>query len=291
MVYFAALVLMSGGVQATIIARGGKIGEHVALVIALMWSPTVAMILARLICREGIRDVSFRPGVREGGWREYLLAWLYPVAVGLAAYGLAWASGLAPFAVPEGGLYEGFAAAAGPIGAVAGAIGLNLTLGMVLSAISAAGEEFGWRGYMLTRLIDAGVKRPVLVSGLVWGLWHAPLILSGQYAAGPYPVASSLLFLVGITATGYVFARVRLATGSVWPAVILHSAWNAVIQGAFDAFLPGHDAAHAGSIWVGESGVLVVATQVLFALALAWRAVPYRRSPSDHEGRLELRAA
>src|SRR5262249_49479064 len=133
-------------------------------------------------------------------------------------------------------------------------LALNLTIGTLLSAISAAGEEFGWRGYMLTRLIDAGLSRPLLVSGLVWSLWHVPLIVSGQYAAGPYPTLSAILFVVSTTAGGYIIARVRLESGSVWPAVLFHASWNAVMQGTFDVFT----ARHASALWTGESGIVLV---------------------------------
>src|SRR3712207_7188827 len=53
-------------------------------------------------------------------------------------------------------------------------------VGMVVGLVLAAGEEIGWRGYMLTRLIDAGVPRPVFASGLIWALWHVPLVLGGD---------------------------------------------------------------------------------------------------------------
>ncbi len=52
---------------------------------------------------------------------------------------------------------------------------------MGLGADVAAGEEIGWHGYMLTRLVDAGVAKPILTSGLIWGLWHVPLILGEVY--------------------------------------------------------------------------------------------------------------
>ena len=68
---------------------------------------------------------------------------------------------------------------------------LPFAVGMVDGLIFASGEEIGWRGYMLTRLIDAGVPRPVLTSGLIWGLWHVPLVLGGVYAAGPSPALSA----------------------------------------------------------------------------------------------------
>ena len=50
---------------------------------------------------------------------------------------------------------------------------------MGLEADMDAGEEIGWHGYMLTRLVDAGMAKPILTSGLIWGLWHVPLILGG----------------------------------------------------------------------------------------------------------------
>ena len=154
--------------------------------------------------------------------------------------------------------------------------------------ISAAGEEIGWRGYMLTRLIDAGVKRPVLVSGLIWASWHVPMIVSGQYAAGPMPFLSAILFVGSIVSAGYVIARVRLESGSVWPAILLHGSWNALIQGSFDKFTVGGGASHTTSIWVGESGILVVAASALVALAIVWRPWHARRTPSDDEIFAEL---
>ena len=83
----------------------------------------------------------------------------------------------------------------------------------------ALGEAVGWRGYMLTRLVDARLPRPVLLSGLIWATWHLPLVLSGQYAAGPYTVLSGVLFIlvvnlsVGRNAFQSLLFSVALAVG------------------------------------------------------------------------------
>src|SRR5947199_1329725 len=87
---------------------------------------------------------------------------------------------------------------------------------------------------MLTRLVDAGLPKPILTSGLIWGLWHVPLVLGGAFLVGPPPFLIALLLLIMATAFSFVFARLRLETGSVWSAITLHSAWNAIIQTAFD---------------------------------------------------------
>jgi uncharacterized protein len=227
-------------------------------------------LVTRLVLREGFRDVSFRLGAK-GAAREYAIAWSYALLVGGFAYGAAWLSGLAPFVAP--------APTSLPV-----LLALASTVVVPLSALTATGEELGWRGHMVPRLVQAGVPRPLLVGGVIWGLWHAPLILSGQYASGPYPWLSALVFFVSITMDSYVFGRVRLASGSVWPAVLFHSAWNSIIQTGFDSCVPGHDASHAGNIWVGESGILVGAVGVLAAVAFTWRPFAIRLWPGDDSG-------
>ena len=52
----------------------------------------------------------------------------------------------------------------------------------------------GWRGYMLTRLIDAEFSRPILISGLIWATWHVPIVIAGLYVEG----TSALLSVLGI---------------------------------------------------------------------------------------------
>jgi membrane protease YdiL (CAAX protease family) len=197
-------------------------------------------VAARLVLREGFSDVSFRFGGRRG-LGAVGLALVFPTVIGFVAYGAAWTTGLALFDGPTDG-------GASPIVELAIGIALATTLWTALSSILAAGEEIGWRGYMLTHLIDAGVPRPVLASGVIWGLWHVPVVLAGGYAAGPSPALSAVVIMVSITSFGYVIARMRLETGSIWPAIVLHVAWNSIIQGPFD----GNTTGTGATLWVRE---------------------------------------
>jgi membrane protease YdiL (CAAX protease family) len=261
-IYFSVLIALSAALEHLVLRTGDPIGKRSGLIFLLMWSPALASAVARIALREGISDVSFRIGGASGA-RAIAVAWFYPLGVGVIAYGIAWASGLARFVPPpltRLGLDSSPAAARFGI-LLAG----TLTVGPVLSMISAAGEEIGWRGYMLTRLIDAGIPRPVLASGLIWGAWHLPLILSGQYASSDKPTLSAAIFLINIVAFAFLSAHLRLSSGSVWPAVVIHASWNAIIQGVFDASTAVGD---KSSFWIGESGVLVTAVNVLCVLVL-----------------------
>ena len=73
-----------------------------------MFAPAAASVVARLVLREGFADVSFRFGGRRT-WKMILLALAFPIIVGLVAYGVAWATGLARFdPQSEAGLFASF---------------------------------------------------------------------------------------------------------------------------------------------------------------------------------------
>jgi membrane protease YdiL (CAAX protease family) len=260
-IYFALLIPLSALFEALMIL------QSLSWFWALMWVPAAASVVARLVLHEGFSDVSFRVGGRRG-WEGIGFALIFPMLVGLVAYGAAWTTGLVHFDPHPISLAAPFLAESTPPVLV---FVINLALAAVVVTIfsvrTAAGEEIGWRGYMLTRLIDSGVPMPVFVSGVIWGLWHVPLIFGGVYLTGPPPALSALLWMIVATSFSYVFARLRLKTGSVWPPIALHAAWNSIIQAAFDPASTGA----AATLWVGESGILVALTMIAAAIISARR--------------------
>ncbi len=239
--------------------------EQAAVSIAvLMCTPALASVITRLVRREGFADVSFRFGRPRRTLPWFAVAGVLPIVVGALVYGTAWATGLAEFT--------------GTVGGVALGVASMFLVAVWGSCVFAAGEEIGWRGYMLTRLIDAGVPRPVLVSGLIWGSWHLPMVFGGFYAAGSNRLLSAGLLLVSATSFAFVLARMRLETGSIWPVIVAHSAWNVIIQNPFDGATGGEGA----TLWVGEAGVLTCAVLVIVAVVVSrGRWADHRTPPRD----------
>lgn len=103
---------------------------------------------------------------------------------------------------------------------------LSIPFAALLNSFFAFGEEVGWRGWLLPALLPFGTWPALIVSGVVWGLWHSPLVLLG-YNFGYTDIRGVLLMTAGSVAWGVLFGWSRLRSGSVWPAVIGHGSLNA----------------------------------------------------------------
>lgn len=222
-----------------------------------MLTPLVAVVLMLFVVtrdgytREGLKSL----GLHRLGLRAWPVAVLGPLVVLGVAYGLVWATGLANFAVPEAVAEQG-AGVGMPLWLwvpIATIVGPMLTLGLVLSL----GEEMGWRGYLLPRLEALGAWAAVLLTGLLHAVFHLPIIfLTTLYHPGANKLVLVPLFVISLTVVGTFLGYLRLSTGSVWPAVLGHSAHNS-IWAACSALSVGSTPL-ASEYLAGESGVLVI---------------------------------
>jgi uncharacterized protein len=227
-------------------------------VLPMMFAPGLASILTRLLRREGFADVSFRRRNMKIG-NTFLFAYGFPIVVGIVAYGFAFLTGLAKFEPPSFPLAIG-----SPLAKFAAGLALAATLGVFLSFFTSAGEEIGWRGYLLPRMIQADIPQPILVSSLIWGAWHLPVVFAGVYAVGPSHWITALCLMVTAISIGPVLAWLRIGTGSIWPCIILHATWNGLINAGFTLTVRNH----TENMWVGETGIIVVVTLVIAVLLL-----------------------
>ena len=87
------------------------------------------------------------------------------------------------------------------------------------------GEEYGWRGYLLPKLLPIGEVRASLIVGVIWGVWHFPNAL--QESTTIDAIAVLVFYLIGNTAISPLFTRFFLVSGgSVAVVWILHASFN-----------------------------------------------------------------
>lgn len=115
-----------------------------------------------------------------------------------------------------------------PIGVLVALQFVNLLIAaLFINLIPALGEEIGWRGWLLPKLLRFGAWPAIMLSGVIWGLWHAPVILLGYNYPGTPGWLALLAMVAFTTVMGGVFGWLRLRGGSVWPAALAHSSLNA----------------------------------------------------------------
>jgi membrane protease YdiL (CAAX protease family) len=138
----------------------------------------------------------------------------------------------------------------------------GLLAGITINAIGAFGEELGWRGFMHRALESHGLWKSSAIIGVIWGLWHAPLILRGHnYPEHPQlGVAMMVVFCVLLSP---LFAHVRERAGSVIAATFMHGTLNAT--GGVLVFLSGGNDLLKGPAGLAGMLVLLVANGWLWA--------------------------
>jgi membrane protease YdiL (CAAX protease family) len=101
-------------------------------------------------------------------------------------------------------------------------------IGTPLSALAVLfGEEYGWRGFLHDQISPLGNKKAALLVGLIWGIWHIPIILSGVHTYPP-TTTGVILGLIFFILTGVVFAYARIKTKNIWLVVFIHGVLNSL---------------------------------------------------------------
>lgn len=207
-----------------------------------MFMPTIGVILTRIITKEGFQDCWIKPNLlkKKGNLKYYVLAYFGPgilVLLGALVYFLIFPNdfdtscGYMVMTLEATGSTQNDLSVSIPLLMAIQCV-QALLLGPIMNFITCFGEEWGWRGYLVPKMSGkmAGIPM-VLVTGIIWGLWHAPLTIIGHNYGMDYPgfpfagIAMMCLFCVVL---GTFLSYVSLKTQSCIPAVIGHGAINSI---------------------------------------------------------------
>ena len=209
---------------------------YLLLATVYMFGPALANLLTRWITREGKADLMLEPHFDRKRWVYWLCAWFLPGVLTLV--------GMVIFFVMFPQFYDS------QLGLITSQLAAQETqtalspwtvviiqgvqailLSPLLNAVSTFGEEFGWRGYLLPKLLPLGTRKAVLLSGVIWGVWHWPIILMGYNYGLDYfgaPVLGPLAMVWFTVILSVLFSWITIKTENVWPAVIAHGALNGI---------------------------------------------------------------
>ncbi len=248
---------------------GSNLRQSISLVCwtAAMWAPGLAAIIAtRVIDKEPLGTLNLR---HLGERKMYLWAWLLPIFLTVTAGLLTWLSGVGKLDLQFTAIRQAMAQAGSPQISPLLIIGLQmliaLTVGPLFNTLFGLGEELGWRGYLLPRLLPLGQARAILLSGAIWGIWHMPAILQGHNYP-QHPLAGVFLMIVFCILLGTILSWLYLRTRSPWAPALGHGSLNAV-AGFPLLFMPGVDMALGGTL----TSLIGWIPLVLFVGWLVWK--------------------
>jgi membrane protease YdiL (CAAX protease family) len=241
-----------------------------------MWGPGIAAIIATVLI-EKLPFKNLRLNTL-GPKRFYLLAWLLPIGLTVLGGLLTLLFGLAKLDLNFTMIREAMASAAGGKSIPVEMIMLiqilfAFTLAPLINVLFALGEELGWRGFLLQHLLPLGQWKAILISGIIWGIWHAPAIVEGLNYPG-YPILGIFMMIIFCVLLGTILSWLYLNTKSPWVAALAHGSINAVAGLPVLFFKPGFNMAFGGTIatpvaWVG------------MALFIAWLVMTKRLPVQD----------
>ena len=237
------------------------------LVIAgVMWVPALAaFITIKFITREGFGIAR----IRFGSWKPYLATALIVPMCYIIIFGLTWLLGLGQ---PDWTLQQFQAmiveAAGQPIAdmpspaIILPAMFLGTSIvSPIINGLWAYGEELGWRGYLLPKLMPLGKLKAYLILGVIWGLWHMPIILIGFNYPG-YPLLGILMMIGLMTSLGFYINELTLRHNSSILAGWVHGLFNSQRLGVWALLFPSLNPLLGGS--VGVISILVWALMGLW---------------------------
>jgi len=239
-------------------------GEGIApWTLPLMWCPAISAIITKLIFDRNLRGLGWKPGPAK--WLG--LAYLLPILYGAVVYGITWLVGQGGFTT------DGIAGVASELGmsnasSVQMVAVYTLLLGTFVflkSGLPAAlGEELGWRGFLFPELERmTSFTTASLIGGLVWALYHLPLILFLDYHSTAPIAFQVVVFFISIIARSFLHNWFRARSGSVWPNVFLHASHDIFFMNVFDPLMARYPLT---DFFVTEFGVLLLVIHLLMAL-------------------------
>lgn len=245
-----------------------SLNKDVNVLTVLMLTPTLSVLLTRLITKEGWGNLFLRPNFKKN-IRYYLLAWLGIIAlafVGAFCFFLIFPDSFSPLA-SEFAQENDLTTISGYLANLSMVIPLAVLVNPLGGLLACFGEEFAWRGYLLPHLeVHLGRFKGTLLTNFIWGCWHAPIIWMGFNYNLEHSLLAVLAQIILCMSLGGILSYLFFETKSLWPVILGHASINAI-----DKFTPQYlfaDQGQATNLLLGPNltGVIGGLGLIIFAI-------------------------
>ncbi len=240
-IYIITTFLLTWSIFFALMLSGGLENPNArSLVIFCMMVPAISSILTSLLTKNKLKDIWIKPNLK-GNIKYYIIGWILPfilVIIGLLTYFLIFPShfdgsmntyintninrmiemGQTPPSMEE----------VKPL--LIFQLATTIFVAPIINFISCLGEELGWRGYLLPSLCEKySYLKATIISSIIWGIWHAPIIAMGHNYGTGYktaPIGGIFAMIIFCIAIGSMLSYLTLKTKSCIPAIISHGMIN-----------------------------------------------------------------
>ena len=243
------------------------------MAIVFMFTPLLSVVIVEKLFLKNRLKAIYPLNFKWNMW--WWIGWLSPLAIVLAAFGAGLLIPGVTFSYGMEGMFDKFQGILTPdqldqmrntpmpVHPFFISIMQGLVAGITINAVAGFGEELGWRGLMLKELSHLGFWRMSWIIGLVWGIWHAPIIMMGHNYPDHPMVGVAMMILFCILFSPF-FTLVAVRSGSVIAAAILHGTFNGLSGVAVMLLKGGND------LIIGVTGAAGLVVLVALNLIIWW---------------------
>ncbi len=231
-----------------------------ALLAAYMFIPAlVTLIMLFLVTKDGLKKESWKQIGLGINLKFLIYAFFIPFVVLILSYFIATKINSGYFlGLPDGKELK-------PINSLF----FILMMAALQTITVSLGEELGWRGYLLPKLLNLTSNKlsAYLITGMVWAIWHFPVIfIAKSYNTEGNLFYTTSLFVVVVLVVSIIIGELKMKSKSIWTASLFHSAHNTVWGFLTPLFVTTGPIIYL----TGESGFITIALYSLVAFLLLW---------------------
>lgn len=243
------------------------------LIISLaMFVPGLSAIaVQKLILKKPLEGLGFV----WGPWKMYVRAYLVILALFVVMYAVTWAFFLKPDWTLASFMGQ-YGISSLPFPApymIALFAFVTLFLAPIGNMIPALGEEIGWRGFLLPAIEPLGKVKAALLSGMIWALWHTPMILAIGFYYGSQALSGIFLHFALVTGLGIWMACLWFRTRSTVLSGFIHATFNAHVYGVWTMIFVTQS-----KLVVGAAGAIGASLCVILGAVTLYKMCVYNRA-------------